>query len=336
MPKYQSRTSRKRTSRAPRTVRKGGDLQKLHLNVSSPRIVMFQFLKGLTQFTKLAVVLSLIGFICYGGYRGVQHLFLGNEKYILQEIELNTNGKLSHARVVDIADIDLGASIFALDIEKLQANIQTLPEVISCDVERRLPGKLRITLVERSPVAWVQSTQLGYPGRMNGGILIDAEGITFPCEGLLWDTAQDLPVIVIGDAIAENFQHGSQIKHLDTQRALHLIKQFETQDVRSEWLPERVILVNSYSMQAACNDGSRATFGMYNHERQLADFVTIREHSLKTGREVENINLIPKINIPVTFADNSNSYSEPTHTPDSQRHFNNQDQHEIQSILGRN
>ena len=41
---------------------------------------------------------------------------------------------------------------------------------------------------------------------------------------------------------------------------------------------------------------------MYDHQRQLNDFVSIREHTLKTSRDVEHVNLIPKINIPVKFA----------------------------------
>lgn len=292
---------RRKTTRSPRVVRKGGDLQKLHIKVSSPRIVMFQVLSGMGKMVKFAMFLALIGMIALGGYKGVQHLFLGNEKYRLQEIDLETNGHLNHSRVVEIAGVDLESSIFAIDTEVVSDRLHDLPEVISCDVERRLPGTLKIKILERVPAVWIECETLGYPGRRNGGILADAGGITFPCEGALWEAARDLPVIVVKHAKSDAFQHGSKMKHPEVIRALNLVKEFASGNVRAEWLPERIVLVNDYSMEAICNDGSRAVFGMYDHERQLNDFITIHEHTLKTQREVQHINLIPSKNIPVKF-----------------------------------
>lgn len=293
---------RKKTTRSPRTVRRNGDLQKLHIKVSSPRIVMLQVFAGFGKAAKLLMALAVIGLIWWGGYRGVNHLFLGNEKYKLQDIDLQTNGHLDHARLVDVAGIDLNASIFAINAQEVTEKLRALPEVIDCEVERRLPGTLKVTIIERVPAVWLECVDLGYPGRKDGGILADAGGITFPCEGNLWNSSRDLPVIVVSDAEADSFVHGSKMKHPEVMRALHLISTFEINKVRAQWQAERVILVNDYSMVAVCNDGTRAIFGMYDHERQMADFVTICEHSFKTRRAIRHVNLIPKKNIPVKFA----------------------------------
>lgn len=329
-------TPRKKTTRTRRHGGlhrgKSGDFQKLNIAVSSPRIVMFQCMKSLGSLFKLAMILTLIGIICWGGYRGIQHLFLGNEKYVLQEIELTTNGKLSHSRIVDIAKIDLGASIFAIDIDALKERLNKLPEVTSCDVERRLPGKLRVTLTERVPAAWIESPELHFPGRAQGGILTDISGVTFPCEGDLWQAAQSLPVIVIHGAKEHNFTHGERLKQPDIMRALHLLDTFNQQNIRAQWNPERIVLMNSYSMEAVCNNGSYALFGMYDHDRQLSDFISIQEHTLKTGREVKHINLIPKVNIPVKFGDDNATLITPKRDPIYQTHLNNKDKQEIQSI----
>ena len=217
-------------------------------------------------------------------------------------IDLQTNGHLDHARLVDVAGIDLNASIFAINAQEVTEKLRALPEVIDCEVERRLPGTLKVTIIERVPAVWLECVDLGYPGRKDGGILADAGGITFPCEGNLWNSSRDLPVIVVSDAEADSFVHGSKMKHPEVMRALHLISTFEINKVRAQWQAERVILVNDYSMVAVCNDGTRAIFGMYDHERQMADFVTICEHSFKTRRAIRHVNLIPKKNIPVKFA----------------------------------
>ncbi|BDS07929.1 hypothetical protein NT6N_29690 [Oceaniferula spumae] len=293
---------RKKTTRSPRVARRNGDLQKLHIKVSSPRIVMIQVMRGFAASAKVVMFLSLIGLICWGAWRGLQHLFLGNEKYKLQEIELQTNGHVNHARVVEVAGIDLESSIFAIDADDVRDSLKALPEVVDCQVERRLPGTLKVQINERVPVVWLECESLGYPGREQGGVLADKDGITFPCEGHMWNSSRDLPVIVVKNATSSSFVHGSKMKHTEVMRALHLIGLFSSGNVRAEWQAERIILVNDYSLEAICNDGTHAIFGMYDHDRQISDFISICEHSLRTRRAIEHINLIPRKNIPVKFA----------------------------------
>lgn len=299
---FNSRKKTSRSSRVHRTVRRGGDIQKLHIQVTSPRIVLIQIMRGISKGLKFALLLSLLGIISWGGYRGVKHVFIDNVKYRLQEINLQTNGHLDHARVIKVTDIDINASIFAIDIDDVSARLQALPEVIDCDISRRLPGILHINLTERVPVVWIQCEKLNHLGRNQGGVLADKDGITFPCEGALWETARDLPVIVISEADAYAFELGNEMDHPDAMRALSLVQMFNERKVRSEWQPERVILCTNYSMEAVCNNGTRALFGMYEHDRQMNDFLKINEHTAKTQRTIRHINLIPTKNIPVKFA----------------------------------
>jgi len=318
---------RKKTTRATR--REG--LQKLHIKVTSPRIVMFQIRSGILKGMKFVVILAMLALIGFGGYKGIQHLFLGNEKYRLQEIDLQTNGHLTHARVVDVAHIDLNGNIFTIDTHHVRDSLQALPEVTRCKVERRLPGTLKIHITERVPVVWIKCPPLGFPGRSNNGVLADEKGVTFPCEGTLWDSSRDLPVVVVPVAKSDNFNHGHKSTHPDVIRALNLIKTFNTANVRAEWMPERLILVNNYSIKVICNDGSHATFGMHDHDRQVADFITIHEHTLRTHRKITHINLIPHKNIPVVFADDP-VLVRPKHKPAP---VSPRDR-ELQSILDRN
>lgn len=298
---FKSRRKTSRSSRAHHTLRRGGDIQKLHIKVTSPRIVMIQIMRGITKGFKCALFLALIGLISWGGYKGVKHVFIDNDKYRLQEIKLETNGHLDHARVVKVTGLDLSASIFAIDVDDVSARLKSLPEVIDCDIKRRLPGTLYIHLTERVPVVWIECQKLNHPGRAKAGVLADKDGITFPCEGALWETARDLPVIVITESEPNAFELGTLMNHPDAMRALRLVQMFNERDIRSAWLPERLILRTNYSMEAVCNNGTRALFGMYDHDRQMNDFLKISEHTRKTQRTIRHINLIPTKNIPVKF-----------------------------------
>jgi cell division septal protein FtsQ len=326
--------TRKKTSpsyRAHQNARRGSDIQKLHLKVSSPRIVMIQVMRGVAKSLKIAVILAILGGIGWGGYLGINHVFFENPKYRLQEIKLETNGHLNHARVVEVAKIDLKASIFDIDAKEVRRRLKALPEVIDCSVRHRLPGTLHIDITERVPVVWLKCRKLDFPGRKNDGILADKEGITFPCEGALWETARDLPVIVIQKASPKTFHHGIPMTHTETLRALKLINRFNQENLRSEWMPERIILRSDYSMEVVCNDGTRAIFGMYDHERQMSDFIKICNHTYNTNRVISHVNLIPKKNIPVKFAGGPVLVQPQFHPESATPH-----EREIQSILKRN
>jgi cell division septal protein FtsQ len=312
--------ARRKTTALQRNVRQGGDLQRLHIKVSSPRIVMYQVMRGMGKSLKGLIALMLLAVIVLGSYRGVQSLFLDNEKYKLQEIDLQTNGYLDHARVVDLAGIDLEATIFAVNIEDVRERLSDLPEVVQCEVQRRLPGTLQIKIQERVPVAWVQCESVGFLGRQADGVLIDGNGITFPCEGAMWQASKTLPVIIMNTAKSENFNHGTKAKHVDLMRALDLMKTFSEADVRDEWLPEQITLINDYSMELVCNNESAAIFGMYDHKRQVENYITIHEHSLAENRkskntamkqEIKKMNLMPRVNIPVEFKKQPAQLEEP-------------------------
>jgi cell division protein FtsQ len=80
-----------------------------------------------------------------------------------------------------------GEPILALDIAASKARLELLPSVRTAAIERRLPGALHLSIIERQPVALWQSE-----GRF---VLVDRDGHRIPgaIEGF-----EDLP-LVVGD-----------------------------------------------------------------------------------------------------------------------------------------
>ena len=290
----------KKKQTTTRYVRQRSD-RMLHLQVSSPRIVFFQSRKAIWGVFKLALILAALGAAGIYGTRYVQNHFLTSPEFALRHLKLKTNGFLNESEVAKIAGIDPSATIFAFDIDLAEAQLIARPEVVAAVIERRLPDTVKITLTERVPVAWLACPKLGMAGRNpHSGMLMDADGVIFSCQGSLWNVARNLPVIDISAADAHEFVLGEKMTNKDASRALALISLVDDV-VKGKWTVKRVAVANFYMLVMTSNDDVEATFGMYEHKRQLNDLIAARNHAKETGRELEWINLLPKHNIPGNF-----------------------------------
>ena len=287
--KSNTRYSREKTDRS------------VQMRVSSPRIMFFQSLKALKGGLKISIILAFLGCGVFYGYHYVRDHFLTSEEFALNHLELKTNGFLDEGEVAEIAGIDPSGTIFSFDPTEAEERLVARPEIVSANVDRHYPDTVKIILSERVPVAWLASADLGIAGRNPlSGLLIDADGVTFKCQGNLWKIARGLPVIDVGKAEDHEFQLGKKMMHKDAERALALLKLINESEV-NDWSVKRIVVKNFYSLQLITSDNVVATFGMYEHERQLNDLIAALRHAEETQRELEWVNLLPKHNIPGKF-----------------------------------
>ena len=291
---------RRKTSR----VRKRKNQRQLQLQVRSPRIVGFEVLRGAARLGRWALVLLAAAAVVWGARTGLKHAFIDNPEFRLQEIKLDTNGRLTLQDFAEVTEIDPGASIFAVQMRATCEKLRARPGILTAEVSRRLPGTLKVKVRERIPVAWVECRRLGIIGRDPAtGILVDREGVCFPCEKWWEEEGRALPVVVVQAAGERDFAIGKKLRHREAERGLALVLRSAHHLAGLQWSLPVVGVKNDFSLVAATNEGAVVTFGMYEHDRQLRDLVAILEHAAKSDRELATANLIPERNVPVTFAE---------------------------------
>lgn len=270
----------------------------LQVTLGSPRILFYQALRLTRGLVKFVIVVGLI--VGSGWFivdQANKHLTT-NEKFTMHHLNVKTNGYFTQQRVAEIGGIDINGSIFALDIDEVEQKLRSLPEVVEVDVQRRIPDTIEVTLEERVPVAWIACPPLGIAGRNPlSGILVDAQGIVFRCEGGLWDVARELPVIELITADKDAFILGEPMSDKDTARAMALLQLISTR-VEDGWRVKRIVVSKFNAMEVYTSMGVRARFGMYEHERQLNDLLAALAHAASINRELEWIDLLPRHNIP--------------------------------------
>ena len=66
-----------------------------------------------------------------------------------------------------------------------------------------------------------------------------------------------------------------------------------------QWI-ESIKPVNEWSLQLVTKQGTAATFGLGDHQRQIESLRAALDHAGEKGYVIDTINLIPKYNIPIT------------------------------------
>ncbi len=88
------------------------------------------------------------------------------------QIEAAGNAELSRAELLNVFGSDIGRNVFFVPLRKREAALEDEPWVRHATVMRLLPNTLRVTIVERVPVAFVRL------GRLIG--LVDGDGVLLP------------------------------------------------------------------------------------------------------------------------------------------------------------
>ena len=106
--------------------------------------------------------------------------------FVLSNLTIDGNDRTPRNRILAQLDIDTGMPILAVDLNRIQARIESLPWVKSASVKRVFPGDIEIGIIEREPFAVWQLDQTH--------VLIDREGVVIIGQGV--SAFSHLPLLV--------------------------------------------------------------------------------------------------------------------------------------------
>jgi len=118
--------------------------------------------------------LVLIG-ICAGVAMVARNMLLHDDRFVIQSsssIEIEGNNHLTRAQLLSIFGGDVERNIFNVSLAERRTQLERLPWVEHATVMRLLPNRMRVSIMERTPVAFVR--QGNHIGLVDGsGVLLD-------------------------------------------------------------------------------------------------------------------------------------------------------------------
>ena len=122
----------------------------------------------------VAAVLVVVG-VCVGTVLMVRDMLMHDDRFVIpssEAIDIDGNSHLTKAQLLSIFGGDVERNIFTISLAERKAQLERLPWVEHATVMRLLPDRMRVSITERTPVAFVrQGNHIGLVDK--NGVLLD-------------------------------------------------------------------------------------------------------------------------------------------------------------------
>lgn len=245
---------------------------------------------------KLLLVVAAVAAAYLGSREALRRFVWENEDYYLTDIRVSTDGALTREQILTAGNIVEGRNIFTINIAAARDAIDNLPQVERAEIQRVLPNRINIQIIERRPIAWVTARADEDPSTSEKSFLIDARGVVMRSKTVL---PEYLHLPVISGVEVGNLAPGQRVQSFEMQAALDLVRL----NVDSTRFQVRNIDVSKgYCLVVTDRSKARITFGLDRVDKQLERLNRLLDHLEQGKREIQTVNLLVERNVPVTFA----------------------------------
>jgi cell division septal protein FtsQ len=230
-----------------------------------------------------------------GGKELLRRFLWENPDYMITEIRVPQGGALQREQILEASGLREGVNIFLVDTKAARLALDTLPQVERAEIQRVLPSRIEINIVERQPIAWVTESADEDPTASDRSWLIDARGVVMKTKQML-NEYYHIPHIS-GVQVA-NFVPGQRIATIEMQSALELIR-LNADNTR--WQARNIDLAKGYCLTVTDQNHAKVTFALDDISLQLDKLFRCLDRAEATHRELRTVNLLMARNVPVTF-----------------------------------
>jgi cell division septal protein FtsQ len=243
----------------------------------------------------------LIGLFCFVALVAAawRETLYRNPRFGLKEVTVFTEGALKPEKLVREMGLVEGMDTLWLNLRSVSERAERLPQVKSATASRDYQGRMKVTVVQRTPVAWLECQRLGLYSMKSGfGCLLDEEGVAMPCDVILKEYTR-LPTIRFEEL--SQVQQGVPVMDLQVKAALRLHLEMEKRLESGMGELVRIEVPVPYALVAHFDDEMEITFSPDSLDEQLERFDRLMIEAHQKGWKIATLNLIPRRNTPITF-----------------------------------
>lgn len=270
-------------------------------HVLDVKIARRQAVRQRVRVATLAAGLSLgtvflLYFLWRCGTWGMDYFVYSNNAFAIHDVDVQTDGVLSPEQLGRWAGVKRGQNLFALDLSRVKRDLELIPAVQSAAVERVLPHTLRVRVVEREPVAQIQTQTQTY--------FLDADGFAMlPIEArhraIQPQPGEHYPALVGAGAV--ELRAGKQVESPQVRAALRFLVAFD----HSAMAPVMDILKVDVSavdaLRVTTAQQNEVTFPVTEFEKHLNRWWLVYSKGQEQSRQIATLDLSVAEHVPLRW-----------------------------------
>ena len=256
------------------------------------------------------VVFSGLFLLWRGGEWMLRRLVYENPAFAIHQLDVQTDGAIALEQLRSWAGVKLEDNLFALDLARVQRDLELVSVIQRASVERVFPHTLRLRVMERTPIAqFILPPLQGGGSRGHGVYTFDAEGyVMWPLENhqratVGAPTDSHLPVLA-GLPFSE-LRVGRQVRSEQVHAALRLIEAFDRSSMAAVADLRRIDLTSPNILQVTTGQGGAITFGLNDLDGQLRRWRCVFDFGQRNGKQVASLDLSVANNLPARWLEAS-------------------------------
>jgi len=227
-----------------------------------------------------------------------------NDAFAIRELDIRTDGSIPIDQLSRWAGVKPGDNLLALDLNRVKCDLELSPLIESVAVERVLPRALKISVVEREPIAQVKLLQF-----QPGGIVrlisywLDESGHVIQSMPVRADAPAQCPdaLPVLAGVNAVELNPGRAVTAPKVSAALRLVAAFDKSPMAGLVDLKSVDVSGTEVLQLMTGQGTRVTFALDRLEEQLRYWRLVHDHGQKIGKLIRTLDLSVTNNAPVLW-----------------------------------
>ncbi len=232
-----------------------------------------------------------------------------NSAYAIEHLDVQTDGILPLEWLHQWTGVKAGENLLALNLYRVQRDLELMPLVRHASVQRVPPNTLRVRVSERVPIAEVKLPQLrtdaGAPNWVS--YYLDETGCVIHLTGA-WNavlaaslTNPPLPQLI--GIVGAELRPGRPLASASALAALRLLAAFEDSPMFGLVELRSVDVSGTSVLEVTTEQGSQVTFGLERLEDQLHRWRSVHDHGQRQGKAIQSLDLSVTNNAPVVFLD---------------------------------
>lgn len=247
----------------------------------------------------LLIVIPIITGLIWGGMTAVKKAY----SLSIDKVTYDARQKLiSKEQALKILGIEGSINMATLDTGAMKATLEANPCIDSAEIRAELPDTLHIEVNERIPVVYVEQESGADTGN-RVRFFMDPKGHLFPVMPEYHRNFMGVPIWYLQPGDVMEFTAGTVVDEarrrpiVELVAAANLYSLVEIPAIREIFRPK------DWKIIATLEGGSEVLMQVYDIKGQMERLSMILEHCRATQRRPRSINVIPRINPTVIYAE---------------------------------